>query len=628
MKKKEFKAESKRLLDLMINSIYTNKEIFLRELISNSSDAIDKLYFKSLTDDKVKLNKEDFFIKIDIDKKKKTLTITDNGIGMNDKELEENLGTIAQSGSLIFKEAEMNKDQQLDIIGQFGVGFYSAFMVSDKIEVLSKKYGDDKAYKWVSTGRDGFTIDEAKKDSQGTVITLHIKEDTEDEDYCKYLDDFTIQNLIKKYSDYIKYPIKMDLEKEIEKEGSKDKKEKQIITETINSMIPLWKKDKKDITEEDYNRFYMDKFYDFQTPLRVINTKVEGNCTYNALLFIPSKAPYDYYSKDFERGLELYSNGVLIMEKCKDLLPDYFSFAKGLVDTPDVSLNISREMLQQDKQVKMIAKNVESKIKKELEDMLENDRDKYDEFYREFGIQLKYGIYAGYGNNKETLQDLIMFYSSEKKKYVTLKEYVENMKDKQEKIYYACGESTYKIDLLPQVEAVKDKGYEVLYLTEYVDEFTIQILGDYMDKKFANVSTEALDIETDEEKEELKKNNEESKEMFSIMKEALASDVKDIKFTKKLKNHPVCLSTEGQVSVEMEKVINAMPTSEQVTAEKILEINERHPVVEKLKKLYAEDQEELKNYAKILYAEARLIEGLPIDNPTEISNLMADIMAK
>ena len=628
MKKKEFKAESKRLLDLMINSIYTNKEIFLRELISNSSDAIDKLYFKSLTDDKVKLNKEDFFIKVDIDKKKKTLTISDNGIGMNDKELEENLGTIAQSGSLVFKEAEMNKDQELDIIGQFGVGFYSAFMVSDKIEVLSKKFGDDKAYKWVSTGRDGFTIEEAKKDTQGTIITLHIKEDTEDEDYCKYLDDFTIQNLIKKYSDYIKYPIKIDLEKEVEKEGSKDKKEKQIVTETVNSMIPLWKKDKKDITEEEYNMFYMDKFYDFQAPLRVINTKVEGNCTYNALLFIPSKAPYDYYSKDFERGLELYSNGVLVMEKCKDLLPDYFSFAKGLVDTPDISLNISREMLQQDKQLKMIAKNVESKIKKELEDMLENDRDKYDEFFREFGIQLKYGIYAGYGNNKDILKDLIMFYSSEKKKYVTLKEYVENMKDKQDKIYYACGESTHKIDLLPQVEAVKDKGYEVLYLTEYVDEFTLQILGDYQDKKFANVSTEALDIETEEEKEELKKNNEESKDMFSIMKEALASDVKDIKFTKKLKNHPVCLSTEGQVSVGMEKVINAMPTSEQVTAEKILEINESHPVVEKLKKLYAEDQEELKNYAKILYAEARLIEGLPIDNPTEISNLMANIMAK
>ncbi len=629
MKKKEFKAESKKLLDLMINSIYTNKEIFLRELISNASDAIDKLYFKSLTDKKVKIDKEDFFIKIDLDKKKNTLTITDNGIGMNDKELEENLGTIAQSGSLVFKEAEKAKDKELDIIGQFGVGFYSAFMVSDKIEVVSKKYGEDKAFKWVSSGKDGYTIDETDKKDQGTIITLHIKDDTEDEDYCKYLDDFTIQNLIKKYSDYIKWPIKMDLEKEIDSDD-KDKKEKkkEIITETINSMIPLWKKDKKDITEEDYDRFYMDKFYDFQKPLKVINTKVEGNCTYNSLLYIPSKAPYDYYSKEFERGLELYSNGVLIMEKCKDLLPDYFSFVKGLVDTPDISLNISREMLQQDKQLKMIAKNIESKIKKELEDMMENDREKYIEFFKEFGIQLKYGIYAGYGSNKDTLKDLIMFYSSEKKKLVSIKEYVENMKEGQDKIYYACGESVSKVDLLPQVDAVKDKGFEVLYLTEYVDEFTLQILQDYEGKKFANVSTEALDLETEEEKEELKKNNEEAKDMFSIMKEALSSDVKDIKFTKKLKNHPVCLSTEGQVSVEMEKVINAMPTSEQVTAEKVLEINENHKVVEKLRQLYKEDKEELKNYAKILYAEARLIEGLPIDNPTEISNLMADIMAK
>ena len=626
MKKKEFKAESKKLLNLMINSIYTNKEIFLRELISNSSDAIDKLYFMSLTDKKVKLDKEDFFIKIDIDKDKRILTITDNGIGMNDKELEENLGTIAQSGSLVFKEAEKSDNKDVDIIGQFGVGFYSAFMVSDKIEVTSKKFGDEKAYKWVSSGEDGYSIDEAEKDTQGTIIKLHIKKDADDEEYSKYLDDFNIQNLIKKYSDYIKYPIKMDLEHE--HEDDKGKKKKEIITETINSMIPLWKKDKKDIKDEDYNMFYMDKFYDFQEPLKVINTKVEGNCTYNALLFIPAKAPYDYYSKDFERGLELYSNGVLIMEKCKDLLPDYFSFVKGLVDTPDVSLNISREMLQQDKQLKIIAKNIETKIKKELEDMQKNDRDKYDAFFKEFGIQLKYGIYAGYGNNKDLLKDLIMFYSSEKNKLVTLKEYVENLKEGQDKIYYACGESVSKINLLPQVEAVKDKGYEVLYLTEYVDEFAIQIIGDYEGKKFANVSTEALDIETEEEKKEIKKNNEDAKDMFALMKEALASDVKDIRFTKKLKNHPVCLSTEGQVSVEMEKVINAMPTNEQVTAEKILEINANHKVVDKLKELYKNDKEELKNYAKILYAEARLIEGLPIDNPAEISNLMANIMAK
>ena len=626
MKKKEFKAESKKLLNLMINSIYTNKEIFLRELISNSSDAIDKLYFMSLTDKKVKLDKEDFFIKVDIDKDKRILTISDNGIGMNDKELEENLGTIAQSGSLVFKEAEKSDNKNLDIIGQFGVGFYSAFMVSDKIEVTSKKFGDEKAFKWTSSGEDGYAIEEAEKDTQGTIIKLHIKKDTEDDEYSKYLDDFNIQNLIKKYSDYIKYPIKMDLEHE--HEDDKGKKKKEIITETVNSMVPIWKRDKKDLKDEDYNSFYMDKFYDFMEPLRVINTKVEGNCTYNALLFIPSKAPYDYYSKDFERGLELYSNGVLIMEKCKDLLPDYFSFVKGLVDTPDVSLNISREMLQQDKQLKIIAKNIETKIKKELEDMQKNDRDKYDAFFKEFGIQLKYGIYAGYGNNKDLLKDLIMFHSSEKNKLVTLKEYVENLKEGQDKIYYACGESVAKINLLPQVEAVKDKGYEILYLTEYVDEFAIQIIGDYEGKKFANVSTEALDIETEEEKKEIKKNNEESKDMFAVMKEALASDVKDIRFTKKLKDHPVCLSTEGQVSVEMEKVINAMPTNEQVTAEKILEINADHKVVDKLKELYKNDKEELKNYAKILYAEARLIEGLPIDNPAEISSLMANIMAK
>ena len=626
MKKKEFKAESKKLLNLMINSIYTNKEIFLRELISNGSDAIDKLYFMSLTDKKVKLDKEDFFIKVDIDKDKRILTVSDNGIGMNDKELEENLGTIAQSGSLVFKEAEKSDNKDLDIIGQFGVGFYSAFMVSDKIEVTSKKFGDEKAYKWVSSGEDGYSIEEAEKDAQGTIIKLHIKKDTDDEEYSKFLDDFNIQNLIKKYSDYIKYPIKMDLEHE--HEDDKGKKKKEIITETVNSMIPLWKRDKKDLKDEDYNAFYMDKFYDFMEPLKVINTKVEGNCTYNALLFIPAKAPYDYYSTDFERGLELYSNGVLIMEKCKDLLPDYFSFVKGLVDTPDVSLNISREMLQQDKQLKVIAKNIESKIKKELEDMQKNDREKYEAFFKEFGIQLKYGIYAGYGNNKDLLKDLIMFHSSEKNKLVTLKEYVDNLKEGQDKIYYACGESVSKINLLPQVEAVKDKGYEVLYLTEYVDEFAIQIIGDYEGKKFANVSTEALDIETEEEKKEIKKNNEDAKDMFAVMKEALSSDVKDIRFTKKLKDHPVCLSTEGQVSVEMEKVINAMPTNEQVTAEKILEINADHKVVDKLKELYKSDKEELKNYAKVLYAEARLIEGLPIDNPAEISSIMANIMAK
>ena len=621
MKKKAFKAESKRLLDLMINSIYTNKEIFLRELISNASDAIDKLYFKSLTDDKVKLNKDDFRIKIEVDKKKKTLTVSDNGIGMSESELEDNLGTIAQSGTLLFKEE--NKDNTEDIIGQFGVGFYSAFMVSDKIEVTSLKYGEKVAHKWVSSGADGYTIDEAKKTDVGTTIVLHIKDDEADdgEKYSKYLDDFTIEGLVKKYSDYIKYPIKMDLEHE--EDGKKHTHE-----EIVNSMIPLWKKDKKDIKDEDYDMFYMDKFYDYQKPLRVVNTKVEGTCSYNALLFIPSKAPYDFYTKEFERGLELYSNGVLIMEKCADLIPNHFSFVKGLVDTPDVSLNISREMLQQDRQLKTIAKSLETKIRKELEEMLEEDRDKYDEFFKAFGMNIKYGIYDQFGVNKDTLKDLIMFYSSTEKKLVTLKEYVSRMKEGQDKIYYACGETTDKIDLLPQVDAVTSKGYEILYCTEYVDEFALQTLADYDGKKFANVSGEDIDLETEEEKKEVKKSNDEAKDMFKAMKEVLSSEVKDIRFTKKLKNHPVCLTSEGQITVEMEKVINAMPTDETVKAEKVLEINESHPIVNKLKDLYKNDKESLEKYTKVLYAQARLIEGLPVENPTEITSLVCEMLSK
>ena len=621
MKKKEFKAESKRLLDLMINSIYTNKEIFLRELISNASDAIDKLYFKSLTDDKINLKKDDFQIQIDIDKKKKTLTITDNGIGMSEKELEDNLGTIAQSGSLLFKEE--NKENTEDIIGQFGVGFYSAFMVSKKIEVVSKKYGEKTAHKWVSSGKDGYTIDEAKKDDVGTIITLYIKDDDEEneEKYSKYLDDFTIEGLVKKYSDYIKYPIKMDIEHE--EEGKKHKHE-----ETLNSMVPIWKKEKKDIKDEDYDMFYMDKFYDYQKPLKVINTKVEGTCSYNALLFIPAKAPYDFYTKEFERGLELYSNGVLIMEKCEDLIPNHFSFVKGLVDTPDVSLNISREMLQQDRQLKTIAKSIETKVKKELETMLEEDRENYDEFFKVFGINIKFGIYDGFGTHKDLLKDLIMFYSSTEKKLVTLKEYVSRMDKKQDKIYYACGETIDKIDLLPQVDAVKEKGYEVLYCTEYVDEFALQTLGEYEGKKFANVSGENIDLETADEKKQVEKANKESKDMFAKMKEVLKDEVKDIRYTKKLKNHPVCLTSEGQVTVEMEKVINAMPTDETVKAEKVLEINESHPIVEKLKDLYENDKDELEKYTKILYAQARLIEGLPVENPTEITSLVCELLSK
>ena len=623
MKKKEFKAESKRLLDLMINSIYTNKEIFLRELISNASDAIDKLYYKSLTDRKVKLEKDDFCIKIKLDKEKNTLSIEDNGIGMNEEELEENLGTIAQSGTLLFKEE--NKDKETECIGQFGVGFYSAFMVSDEIEVISKKFGDKKAHIWKSSGVDGYTIDECEKEDYGTLITLHLKKDTDEEVYSKYTDEFTIEGLIKKYSDYIKYPIKMDLTHEHKKDDS-DEVETHTEEQTINSMIPLWKRSKNEITEDEYNSFYMDKFYDYEKPLKVIHSSVEGKVSYNTLMFIPSKAPYDFYSKDYEKGLELYSNGVLIMEKCGDILPDYFSFVKGLVDTPDVSLNISREILQQDAQIKIIAKSIESKIKKELETMLEEERDKYEEFFKTFGINIKFGIYNGFGQNNETLKDLLLFYSSKEKKLVTLKEYTERMKEGQDKIYYACGQSIDKIDLLPQTEGLKEKDYEILYLTDYVDEFTLQMLQKYNDKVFANISGENADIDSKEEKEELEKANDDNKDMFDFMKKTL--DIKGVRFTKKLKNHPVCLTSEGNVSVEMEKVINAMPTDERVTAEKVLEINENHPIVNKLQSLYKKDKDELEKYTKILYAQARLIEGLPIDNPTEISNLVCELISK
>lgn len=623
MKKKEFKTESKRILDLMINSIYTNKEIFLRELISNASDAIDKLYYLSLTDRKVKLDKDDFYIKVEVDENDNTLTVRDNGIGMNEEELENNLGTIAESGTLLFKEE--NKNKETECIGQFGVGFYSAFMVSKEIEVISKKYGDKKAYLWKSSGKDGYTIEETEKDDFGTTIILHLKDDTDEEEYSKYTNEFTIEGLIKKYSDYIKYPIKMDLTHE-EKNEETGKKETHVHEEVINSMIPLWKRNKNEVSEDDYNSFYMDKFYDYEKPLKVIHSSVEGKVSYNTLMYIPSKAPYDFYSKDYEKGLELYSNGVLIMEKCADILPDYFSFVKGLVDTPDVSLNISREILQQDTQVKAIAKSIESKIRKELESMLEEDREKYEEFFKTFGINIKFGIYNGFGQNNDNLKDLLLFYSSKEKKLVTLKEYVSRMKEGQDKIYYACGQSIDKIDLLPQTEGLKEKDYEILYLTDYVDEFTLQMLQKYEEKTFANISSENVDVDSKEEKEELEKANDENKDMFSIMKNALG--IKDVRFTKKLKNHPVCLTSEGNVSVEMEKVINAMPTDEKITAEKILEINESHPIVKKLQTLYKKDKDELEKYTKVLYAQARLIEGLPIDNPTEISNIVCELISK
>lgn len=625
MKKKQFKAESRRLLDLMINSIYTNKEIFLRELISNASDAIDKLYYLSLTDRKVKLNKEDFKIQIDIDKENRILTVIDNGIGMDSTELEKNLGTIAESGSLLFKSQNEHKD--IDVIGQFGVGFYSAFMVSEKIEVISKKFGNDIAHIWVSSGADGYTLDETDYDSYGTKIILHLKKDTEEETYSDYLDQYTIENLVKKYSNYISYPIVMDMTRSVLKEGKDNEYEEKIETETLNNMVPIWKKNKNEVKEEDYYAFYKDTYHDYEDPREVITYNVEGKCSYKSLLFIPSHAPYDLYTKEYKKGLALYSNGVLIMDKCEELLPDYFSFVKGLVDSEDISLNISREMLQQDHQVKLIATSLEKKIKKELELMLKNNREKYDQFFKDFGMQIKFGVYNDYGMHKDLLKDLILFYSSKEEKLVTISEYISRMQENQEKIYYACGESIDKISLLPQVEGVKDKGYEVLYLTEYVDEFVMQVLREYEGKLFVNICSEEIDLDSKEEKEELEKKNKDSKKMFDTMLKVLSDEVKEVKYTNKLKNHPVCLSTRGNVSVEMEKVINAMPTDEKISSEKILEINETHPIVKKLEELYKKDKKQLEKYTKILYAQARLIEGLSIDNPTEISNLICDVIA-
>lgn len=624
MKKREFKTESKRVLDLMINSIYTNKEIFLRELISNASDALDKLYYLSLTNKDIKVKKNDLEIKIDLDKEARTLTVTDNGCGMTEDELENNLGVIAESGSLHFKEENDGKDD-VNIIGQFGVGFYSAFMVSDKVVVESKSYKDEDSHIWESTGVDGYTISKGKKETTGTKITLYLKKDTEDYNYSDFLTEYKIRSIIKKYSDYISYPIKMMVENTRKKEDS-DEYETYTEEATLNSMVPLWKKDKKNIKNEEYNNFYQDRFHDYEEPLKVLHFNMEGNVNFTALLFIPSHAPYDFYSKEYEKGLALYTNGVLIMDKCSDLLPDYFSFVKGVIDTEDIPLNISRETLQDNKNIKLIAKSIESKIKKELLSMLSDERDKYEEFYKAFGMGLKFGIYNDYGINKDKLSDLVMFYSSKDKKLTTLKEYTERMKDGQESIYYACGESVDKIDMMPQVESVKDK-YEVLYLTEYVDEFTIITLAEYNSKKFVNVSSENTDISTEEEKKHINEINDNNKDMLSSMKDLLGDSVKEVKFTSKLKNHPVCLTTEGEVSTSMEKVINSMPTGEKIKASEVLEINSNHKIADKLKELYKDNKEEFEKYTKVIYFEARLIEGLPIDNPTEMSNLMCDIMA-
>ena len=624
MKKREFKTESKRVLDLMINSIYTNKEIFLRELISNASDALDKLYYLSLTNKDIKVKKNDLEIKIDLDKESRTLTITDNGCGMTEDELENNLGVIAESGSLHFKEENDGKDD-VNIIGQFGVGFYSAFMVSDRVVVESKSYKDEDSHIWESTGVDGYTISKGKKETTGTKITLYLKKDTEDYNYSDFLTEYKIRSIIKKYSDYISYPIKMMVENTRKKEDS-DEYETYTEEATLNSMVPLWKKDKKNIKNEEYNNFYQDRFHDYEEPLKVLHFNMEGNVNFTALLFIPSHAPYDFYSKEYEKGLALYTNGVLIMDKCSDLLPDYFSFVKGVIDTEDIPLNISRETLQDNKNIKLIAKSIESKIKKELLSMLSDERDKYEEFYKAFGMGLKFGIYNDYGINKDKLSDLVMFYSSKDKKLTTLKEYTERMKEGQESIYYACGESVDKIDMMPQVESVKDK-YEVLYLTEYVDEFTIITLAEYNSKKFVNVSSENTDISTEEEKKHINEINDNNKDMLSSMKDLLGDSVKEVKFTSKLKNHPVCLTTEGEVSTSMEKVINSMPTGEKIKASEVLEINSNHKIADKLKELYKDNKEEFEKYTKVIYFEARLIEGLPIDNPTEMSNLMCDIMA-
>ena len=630
--KKQFKAESKKLLDLMIHSIYTNKEIFLRELLSNASDAMDKLAYRSLTDTSLNINRDNLEIRIDIDKEKRKLIISDNGCGMTKEELENNLGTIAKSGSLDFKklyDKEKKDGQDIDIIGQFGVGFYSAFMVSDKIKVESKSVDSEDAYIWKSEGADGYEIKKGKRKDTGTTITLSIKEDTEEENYSEFLDTYHIQSIVKKYSDYIRYPIKMMVEHSKLKEGSKDECEKEIVEETVNSMIPLWKKAKKDITEEEYQNFYSSKFFDYDKPLKTIHTSVEGQCSYNALLYIPSHLPYDFYTKEYEKGLQLYSSGVLIMDKCADLLPDYFSFVKGLVDTEDISLNISREILQQNHSLKLIAKSIEKKIKKELETMLKEDRETYESFFKTFGMQIKFGVYADYGVHKDDLKDLLMFYSSTEKKLVTLDEYVSRMKEGQENIYYACGESTDKVDNMPQVEGIKEKGYEILYLTEYVDEFALQTLTTYNAKKFMNVSNDTVDLDNDEEKKELEKANTDAKDMFEVMKKVLENNnISDIKFTHRLKKHPVCLTTEGELSASMEKVLNALPNDNKVNAKMILEINEKHPISEKIKTLYKDNKDELEKYTKILYAQARLIEGLPIDNPTEISTLICDVISE
>lgn len=625
MEKREFRAESKRILDLMINSIYTHNEIFLRELISNASDASDKLYYNALKNGNTGLDRNSLAIDIKLNKDDRTLTIRDKGCGMSLDELENNLGTIARSGSLDFKR-ENEKKEDIEIIGQFGVGFYSAFMVAKNVKVVSKAFGSDKAYCWESQGADGYTIAECEKDDNGTEITLFLKDNTEDENYDEYLEEYKIKSIIKKYSDYIRYPIKMDVERSRKVEGKEEEYETYIENETLNSMVPIWRKSSSQLTDEDYNNFYMDKFYDYEKPLKVIHSSVEGNATYNMMLFIPSKAPYNYYTKEYEKGLQLYSNGVLIMEKCSDLLPDYFSFVRGLVDSQDLSLNISREMLQHDRQLKIISTNLEKKIKSELLSMLKNDRENYEKFFKNFGLQIKFGLYNNFGMNKEALQDLVLFHSSSQNKLVSLEEYVSRMKDEQKYIYYASGESIAKIEQLPQIELLKDKDYEVLFLTDDVDEFAIKILMKYNEKEFKSISEGDLGLETEEEKKENAKKSEDNKELFTLMRDSLKDKVKEVRLSTRLKSHPVCLSTEGGISIEMEKVLNQMPNDQGVKAQKVLEINANHPIFNKLVSMMDTDKEKLNNYTQILYTQALLIEGLSIEDPVAFSNAVCELM--
>ena len=630
MAMKEFQAESKRLLDLMINSIYTHKEIFLRELISNASDAIDKLYYRTLEDGATGLSREDFSIQLAVDKEARTLSISDNGIGMTQEELDNNLGVIARSGSLQFKQ-EAEKKDEVDIIGQFGVGFYSAFMVSSRVAVDTKAFGSDEAWHWESTGLDGYEITPGAKADRGTTITLYLKEDSEDENYSEFLDQFRLQDLVKKYSDYIRYPIRMEVSHTHVKEGTGvDGKDPEYEThtevETLNSMTPIWKKAKSEVTDEEMNAFYKEKFYDWQDPLKVIRTSTEGAATYTALLFIPSHAPMDYYTREYEKGLQLYASGVLIMDKCADLLPDCFSFVKGLVDSQDLSLNISREMLQHDRQLKLIASRLEKKIASELQSMLNNDREKYEQFWKAFGLQMKYGLYDNYGAKKDELKDLVLFTSSAEKKLTSLKEYVSRMKPEQKYIYYGCGETVERVLSLPQTETLQEKGFEMLCLTDNVDEFALRMLMKYDDKEFRNISSDDLELESTEEKEKVKELAEENKDMLAFVKESLGDKVKDVRLSGKLKSHAVCITTDGMISTEMEKVLNAMPAQEKIKAQRVLEINGEHPIFQRLQELYQSDKERLKLYAEILYDQALLLEGISLEDPSDFSQKLCQLL--